>query len=133
MINWYEQRHAPASGTLLCRTGDIGDGQVKEFRFGGQSPFAFRLFIYNDQGTYIAYRNACPHYDVPLNHIPGEMFTPDNQYFLCMTHCARFDKASGLCIDGPCVGESLEKIPLRREGTNLLVGEAEGIKSTVRR
>jgi nitrite reductase/ring-hydroxylating ferredoxin subunit len=127
MNKWQEQRHASASGTLLCKTLDIGAGQVKEFRFGGDSPFAFRLFIYNDQGKYIAYRNACPHYDVPLNHIPGKIFTSDNQFFLCMTHYARFDKGSGLCIDGPCVGDSLEKIPLRQDADSLLIGDVEGI------
>lgn len=123
MKKWHNQRYAPDPGTFLCQTGDIGENQVKEFRFGGNSPFAFRMFLYNDGRAIRAYRNACPHFDVPLNHVPGEVFTADRRHFLCMTHHAMFEPCSGLCVQGPCVGESLEVIPLRREGEQLLVGE----------
>lgn len=123
MSKWHEQRHAPAPGTYLCEAADINEGAVREFRFGGESPFAFRLFIYNDRGMYRAYRNSCPHYKVPLNHEPGKVFTPDEKYFLCMTHYAQFEKSSGLCVAGPCTGQSLETIPLQQEKEYLFVGE----------
>jgi nitrite reductase/ring-hydroxylating ferredoxin subunit len=123
MIMWHELRHAPKSGTLLCETSDIKAGEAKEFRFGGDSPFAFRLFIHNANGTFKAYRNACPHYDVPLNHTPGEVFTSDRQHFLCMTHYAKFETTHGRCVEGPCEGEFLEHIPLTQEGNLLFVGE----------
>lgn len=118
---WHEQRYAPAPGTFLCETGDIGDKQAREFRFG-ESPWDFRMFIYNDDGQFRAFRNSCPHYDVPLNHEPDRLFTLDGNYFLCMTHHATFDKHDGHCVQGPCEGESLETIPLSREGDRLLVG-----------
>jgi nitrite reductase/ring-hydroxylating ferredoxin subunit len=122
MTAWFQQRFAPAAGTFLCDAQNIADGQVREFRFGGESPFAFRMFIYNDQGTFRAFRNSCPHFDVPLNHTPDELFSPDGRYFVCMTHYAQFDKHNGMCVSGPCTGESLESIPLQRDGERLLIG-----------
>lgn len=122
---WYERRFAPAPGTPLCATAEIADGQAREFRFGGESPFAFRMFVYNDDGTFRAFRNSCPHFDVPLNHEPDYLFTPDGRYFLCMTHHATFDKHSGLCVVGPCEGQALEPIPLQRDGEKLRVGAVE--------
>lgn len=123
MNPWHYYRFAPLPGTYLCDITDITTGQVREFRFGGDSPFAFRLFIYNNDGKHKAYRNACPHFDVPLNHGVDHLVTPDGAHFRCMTHFALFDKSSGLCVFGPCEGESLQSIPLARDGNRLLVGE----------
>ena len=122
MSQWFEQRHAPLPGTYLCLKTEIGNNRVKEFRFGGESPFAFRMFIYNDNGTFKAYQNSCPHYDVPLNHNPDDLFTSDAGYFQCMTHFAKFEKDSGLCISGPCEGQALESIPIELEGERLIIG-----------
>ena len=121
MNNWNKQKFAPSPGTFLCVTDEIAEGKVKEFRFGGESPFAFRMFIYNDQGSFRAFRNSCPHFDVPLNHKPEELFTPDGKYFQCVTHYARFEKSSGLCVEGPCGGESLQLIPLIQKGNKILI------------
>lgn len=124
MKTWNEQRHAPSPGTYLCQRSDIKHQCVKEFRFGGDSPFAFRMFVYNDGHTLRAYRNSCPHYDVPLNHTPEQLITSDNRHFLCMTHFAKFDINSGLCVEGPCEGESLETIPLQLDGNRLMIANA---------
>jgi nitrite reductase/ring-hydroxylating ferredoxin subunit len=125
MKKWYEERHAPAPGAYLCDAGEVGAGEVREFRFGGDTNFPFRMFIYNDGGELKAYRNACPHYDVPLNHEQGKVFTPDGKHFLCMTHHAIFEPGTGLCVQGPCKGEALDTIPLRQDGDRLLVGTAD--------
>ncbi|MDC1529006.1 Rieske 2Fe-2S domain-containing protein [Gammaproteobacteria bacterium] len=121
MTQWFKQRHAPLPGTYLCQKTDIETYKVKEFPFGGASPFAFRMFIYNDNGTFKAYRNSCPHYDVPLNHSADDLFTSDKQYFQCMTHFAKFEKDSGACISGPCEGKALESIPIQQDDEALLI------------
>ena len=120
MENWTEYKNAPAPGTQLCNTTDIPSGQVKEFSFG-DSPFNFRMFVYNDNGAFRAFRNSCPHFDVPLNHSPEELFTDDGQHFQCITHFARFDKHSGLCVYGPCEGEALQSIALHEENGMLSI------------
>jgi len=121
MTNWTEQKFAPSPGTFLCEKGEVAEGKVKEFRFGGESPFAFRMFIYNDNGKLKGFFNSCPHFDVPLNHKPDELFTQDGKFFQCVTHYAKFDKSSGLCVEGPCGGESLQLIPLIQEDNKILI------------
>lgn len=122
MKKWHEYKNAPAPGTYLCDTGDIDNGQAREFRFG-KSPFDFRMFIYNDEGEFRGFRNSCPHFDVPLNHEPDRLFTLDGKYFLCMTHHATFDKHSGECVEGPCLGQALQSIPLHRDGERLVIAD----------
>ena len=38
-----------------------------------------------------------------------------------MTHFAKFEKDSGLCISGPCEGETLESIPIQQDDEVLLI------------
>ncbi len=122
MKPWFEELNAPPPATYLCEASAIGVAEVKEFRFGADSPYAFRLFIYNDAGTLRAYRDACPHFNVPLNYVEGDVFTPDRSRFLCMTHYAKFALHDGSCTEGPCEGQGLRQIPLMRDGERVLVG-----------
>ena len=124
MIAWHENKFAPKPGTILCKPTEIENGAAREFRFGGDSPFAFRMFVYNDAGNFRGFHNSCPHFDVPMNHTPEELFTPDGEYFQCVTHYAKFDKSSGICVYGPCEGKSLQRIPLTMEANNLKIGTA---------
>ena len=121
--SWFEERHAPTPGTYLCLEAELVEGQVKEFSFGENSPFSFRMFVYKKGDEITAFRNACPHYNIPLNHVPGDVFTTDGKAFLCMTHFAKFDTGSGLCIEGPCKGESLDLIPLHHKDKQLFIGQ----------
>ncbi|MGZ0186711.1 MAG: Rieske (2Fe-2S) protein [Alphaproteobacteria bacterium] len=61
------------------------------------------------QGETIVYRNRCPHAGTPLDWIPDRFFDRGHDYLFCTTHGASFEPASGLCIDGPCVGDVLER------------------------
>jgi nitrite reductase/ring-hydroxylating ferredoxin subunit len=122
MRRWFEQRHAPQPGTYLCDATEVDSSQVREFRFGTDTHVPFRMFLYNDAGTLRAYMNACPHFNVPLNYLPGDIFTTDRRQFLCMTHYAKFNLHDGHCTEGPCEGDGLEVIPLRFDGGRVLVG-----------
>ena len=122
MRRWYEERHAPVAGTYLCEVTAVAQLQVKEFQFGNNTHVPFRMFIYNDGGSLRAFMNACPHFNVPLNYSPGDVFTSDRRQFLCMTHYAKFNFTDGQCTEGPCEGEALELIPLRIEGSHVLIG-----------
>jgi nitrite reductase/ring-hydroxylating ferredoxin subunit len=122
MKRWFEQRHAPKPGSYLCDIAEVGESQVRELKFGTDTHVPFRMFIYNDAGTLRAYMNACPHFNVPLNYLPGELFTTDRRQFICMTHYAKFNLDDGRCSEGPCEGEGLEVIPLLFDGERVLVG-----------
>lgn len=57
----------------------------------------------------IVYRNRCPHAGIPLDWIPDRFFDRSGDFLFCASHGASFEPDSGLCVDGPCVGDSLER------------------------
>ena len=59
-------------------------------------------------GKVFVYRNRCPHAGTPLDWIPDRFFDRDQTYLFCATHGASFEPETGLCVDGPCVGDVLE-------------------------
>ena len=59
-----------------------------------------------------AYLNRCPHAGRPLNFLPDRFLAPDGELIQCCAHGALFEKATGLCIAGPCVDESLRRLPV---------------------
>lgn len=123
MKRWYQEKNAPQPGTFLCSRADIAPGGVMEFCFGEHKKTRFRMFVYNDAGQLRAYMNVCPHFDVPLNVRPGEMFTTDRSQFMCAIHYARFNLHDGHCTEGPCEGVALEAIPLTiAEGKVFIAG-----------
>jgi nitrite reductase/ring-hydroxylating ferredoxin subunit len=68
-------------------------------------------------GHVFAYENVCPHIGTPLNFLPDRFLTGDGRHLLCSTHGALFEIGSGLCIHGPCRGQSLRPVPVTvREG-----------------
>ena len=65
-----------------------------------------------DCGQYSAFLNSCPHTGVQLEWRPGDFMDPSNSYLQCSMHGALFQTDSGLCIEGPCVGDSLYKLDI---------------------
>ncbi len=45
----------------------------------------------------------------------------DMREIICATHGAVFDPPTGRCTAGPCVGDALRRLPLRREGDHIVV------------
>src|SRR2546425_848409 len=52
---------------------------------------------------------------------PNEFFTEDGQSLICATHGAVYEPDSGRCTAGPCLGDALIRLPLRREGDAIVV------------
>lgn len=52
------------------------------------------------------YANRCPHQGRPLDYAPDRFLTK-NATLVCAAHGAVFGMADGLCLQGPCRGESL--------------------------
>jgi nitrite reductase/ring-hydroxylating ferredoxin subunit len=57
------------------------------------------------------YVNACPHLGVPLDWLPGRFLSEDGTVLVCATHGAMFRPEDGLCLSGPCRGDSLTAVP----------------------
>ena len=60
-----------------------------------------------------AWVNACPHQGRRLDYAPGR-FLIDGGNLLCAAHGASFRRGDGLCVSGPCRGESLQALAVER-------------------
>jgi len=40
---------------------------------------------------------------------------------ICSTHGAIFERHTGLCVEGPCPGARLERLPVEANGSSLVV------------
>ena len=72
----------------------------------------FEALLVNFDGTHFAYINRCPHTGITLDWVNNQFFSSDNRYLMCATHGAVFEPPTGECIWGPCVGLSLQSLPI---------------------
>jgi nitrite reductase/ring-hydroxylating ferredoxin subunit len=101
----------------VCATDAIEPGNARAFSLfrmadkGESRPFP--IFIVRTLANeYFGYVNACPHEGKWLNIGSGQFFARDRAFLRCGRHGAHFEIDTGLCIDGPCRGKSLEPIAL---------------------
>lgn len=98
-----------AAGTPLLNLAEIRDGGSRAFSLGhGDWPLRGMLLRVGDE--VYAYVNRCPHAGHQLNLMSDNFLTPDGRLIICRSHGAQFDKASGVCVAGPCPGHSLTPI-----------------------
>ena len=121
MSDWRTLPSAPAAGTRLCEIEDIPDRGGCEIAFGeGKNVFSVVL-LRRGQSVW-AYRNCCPHHSLPLNFDPDVFHTFDGEILMCAHHTAMFRIDDGYCFDGPCLGASLDPVPVTRDGSTLRIG-----------
>ncbi len=65
------------------------------------------LLVLRWQGLLRAWLNSCPHLEVPMHYRKGRFLSADGQYIVCFAHGALFVPDTGLCVLGPCLGQSL--------------------------
>jgi nitrite reductase/ring-hydroxylating ferredoxin subunit len=103
-----------------CAAADLLPGTSTKFRLA-RGNRSIEGFIVHVDGGYHAYVNTCPHNGTPLDLWPNEFFADDGRTLICSTHGAYFEPATGRCIGGPCVGDALETLAIRREGDAIVV------------
>ncbi len=103
------------SGKLVGSVGELEHGTSKKFtmRRGGRD---LEALLVNYQDNHFAYVNRCPHTGITLDWVNNQFFSADNRYIMCATHGAVFEPPSGECIWGPCVGLSLQSLPIEIDG-----------------
>ncbi len=63
-----------------------------------------------------AYENVCPHVPIALDLLDEGLFSLDGRFLVCRNHGALFEPESGLCVSGPCEGESLRRLSVKSQG-----------------
>jgi nitrite reductase/ring-hydroxylating ferredoxin subunit len=67
------------------------------------------LLVVRSPSRFNVYLNQCPHQGRRLDYAPGQFLTKSGN-IICAAHGATFELASGLCVQGPCRGESLRSL-----------------------
>jgi nitrite reductase/ring-hydroxylating ferredoxin subunit len=102
---------------VIGRANDIEPGRAKPFSLsrvtetGEARPFAI-FVVRRSRNDYVGYLNGCPHGGTWLNINAGEFFSEDRAQLRCGRHGARFEIATGRCVEGPCEGAALEPVAL---------------------
>jgi nitrite reductase/ring-hydroxylating ferredoxin subunit len=73
------------------------------------------LILLRDGERVRGYRNVCPHAGRRLDYAPGKFLLKDDT-LICAVHGASFQRQAGVCVAGPCRGDSLRAVALRVEG-----------------
>jgi nitrite reductase/ring-hydroxylating ferredoxin subunit len=96
---------------VLCSLAELEVTGSKGFAVG-EGDWPLRGFLVLTANGVAAYVNYCPHAGHPLNFKPDRFLTPDRNLILCASHGAVFTRDTGLCIAGPCPGQSLTPVPV---------------------
>ncbi len=114
------ENRGPWVGRIIARAEEMSPGSVKKFRLICQK-VRIDGFLINYQGDYHAYINRCRHMTTPLDFVRYQFFTDDRRHLICLTHGAIYEPNTGLCIDGPCKGLSLIRLPVLVDQGDVMV------------
>jgi len=107
---------------VLCSLSELDETGSRGFAVG-EGDWPLRGFVVRTANGVAAYVNTCPHAGHPLNFRPNKFLTPDRNLILCASHGALFVRDNGLCIAGPCPGQSLRAVPIEVLGEYVLLAE----------
>lgn len=95
-----------AATVSLLATGELPEGTARGY-------LAHGFFALRHAGRVHAWRDACPHYgDTPLAWRRDAYLNADASRIVCAAHGAQFEPDTGLCTLGPCLGQSLTRVPV---------------------
>jgi len=115
------ERESRLAGRVIARVEEMRPGSVKKFWLICQK-YRVDAFLINYQGTFHAYVNRCRHMTTPLDFVRYQFFTEDGSRLICLTHGALYEPDSGVCVEGPCKGLALYRLPVLIDRGEVLVG-----------
>ncbi len=78
----------------------------------------------HDDGGLRAWLNVCPHAGRRLDWAPGKFLVSTAGQLVCAVHGAGFARDSGLCVAGPCRGQSLRAVAVLVRDGLVVLGDA---------
>ncbi len=93
----------------ICMMEEIPEREARAF----DTESGDTIFITQRDGSFYAYQNVCPHLQVELEFLENQFLDQDQEFIQCSTHGALFEVETGLCISGPCQGDTLEKVNIK--------------------
>ncbi len=115
---------AQALATLLLRVDALAPDALQETSAVVDGD-AESLILHRDGGSGVrAWLNVCPHAGRRLDWSPGQFLRSKDGLLVCAVHGASFDLHSGLCVAGPCRGESLREVAVHCVDGDVRLGPA---------
>lgn len=101
---------------------ELQEGQTIKFQVvrGGKR---IDGFLARFAGEVVAYENSCQHIAINLDSEGGKLFSRDGHHFICQSHGAIYEPLSGLCVRGPCEGETLRRLEIKIRGQKIWLAE----------
>lgn len=103
----------------LCHIDEIRPGSSRGFPTD-ETGASREIFVVRKNSRYFGYINSCPHTGAPLEWMPHQFLSLDGDSIQCSLHGARFTIDEGLCIQGPCPGQSLQAVQLEIIGDRIV-------------
>ena len=111
-----------ASSVPLALLDRLPDGEVTEVEALVDGDPA-SVLLHREGEAVRAWFNVCPHAGRRLDWSPGKFLRTKQGLLVCAVHGATFELAAGVCVAGPCRGDSLRAIPVEvRDGAVWLAG-----------
>lgn len=95
----------------IARADEVPEGGTLKFPFNHKGKPA-EGFLARYKGKLVAYENRCRHLPVRLDFPDANLFDRDGAHFICQNHNALYEPLTGLCVRGPCEGESLRALEI---------------------
>jgi len=112
-----------SAATPICKLDDIPIGGSREFclqqRGTRQNIFLLRL-----EDRVVAFHNLCPHQGRSLSYATDSFLISSGSSLVCPHHGAAFRLPDGLCIEGPCSGDSLQPVDIFVRSAEILLAKA---------
>jgi len=92
----------------LCRLDDLPEGGARGLDLNGDGQVD--AFAVRSDGVIRLWSDSCPHHRTPLPWRRDAYLNAAGNRIVCSAHGALFELDSGLCVQGPCLGERLSPI-----------------------
>lgn len=106
----------------ICDLEVLKELFCKEFTLKTATTEKDAFLIYFNQQCH-AYENSCPHTGVNLNWQKEQFFSVDGLFLQCCVHGALFEPDTGLCVRGPCQGQSLKPLKIINKNGGIFTDE----------
>jgi nitrite reductase/ring-hydroxylating ferredoxin subunit len=109
-----------AKRVAVARADALGEHETVKFVFDDDGARK-EGFVIRHEGRLYAYRNECRHIPMTMDWVENRFLSRDGCYVQCATHGARYRIDTGLCVDGPPLGEKLRPLPVEEVGGEIFV------------
>lgn len=96
---------------MLCHLADLPDGAARGFAVAG---LRCKVIVVRQGARVHGWRDLCPHYagGTPMAWKRDAYLNGAGTHIACAAHGALFEIDTGVCVQGPCLGQRLTRVPL---------------------